>query len=514
MPLMYELFMKNLPQDERDFATERMRRVRPWATKHQRPDEDIEVLLASLERYARLDDDLAIAVSGTIPPEDRDMAHRIAIKLRSKIREWCVNVQPSDLAYLHPLVRLAHVYKTLDIFTLNYDRCIEVAAELTDIECDTGFAPEWNPVLLDREGGAGEPLIRLHKLHGCVSWYRTEDYRYLHVPVRTSGEAVGVDGSPVYEMIVYPELQKEPDLSPYPDLLARFRTAIAQARVLVVVGYGFGDEWLSRLVREVRGTNRRLQLVIVDPKSQADKVLHDWPENLVLELHMKLKEALEADRILPVVRNLVSAEDDRRLAYSRLADQRLEALRLFTSAVTDLLLIGHEKGAWELVREARVATSEPPQQERNALLMNPQSWIDHAPPFSHRAAKAWWQMGRYHLSALENGLFANLGGVTVVQAVQRFREAFPRLASWQPMANEEELVHLQQGIARSASDEGPQQRAVMTLVERLQDLIAIERLRRQVQSEEVLAELTARVDAYTDRGSAASVLDELVELVS
>jgi hypothetical protein len=82
------------------------------------------------------------------------------------------------------------------------------------------------------------------------------------------------------------------------------------------------------------------------------------------------------------------------------------------------------------------------------------------------------------------------------------------------MANEEELVHLQQGIARSASDEGPQQRAVMTLVERLQDLIAIERLRRQVQSEEVLAELTARVDAYTDRGSAASVLDELVELVS
>lgn len=115
MPRMYELFMRDLPQEDREFATERMRRVRHWATKHQRPDEDIEVLLASLERYARLDDDLAIAVSGTVPPGDRDIARRIATDLRQKIRQWCVGVQQSDLLYLHPLVRLANVYRTLDI---------------------------------------------------------------------------------------------------------------------------------------------------------------------------------------------------------------------------------------------------------------------------------------------------------------------------------------------------------------------------------------------------------------
>jgi hypothetical protein len=326
------------------------------------------------------------------------------------------------------------------------------------------------------------------------------------------GEAVGVDGSPVHEMLVYPELQKEPDLSPYPDLLARFRTAIAKAAVLVVIGYGFVDEWLSRLVREVRGTNRRLQLVIVDPISQTEKV-HDWPENLVLQLHMKLKEALEADRILPVVQNLVTAEDHRQGAYSRLPNQRMEALRLFTSAVADLLFIGHEKGAWELVREARAAISDAPQSEQTALLFNLQPWVDHAPPFGHPAAKAWWGVGRYHLSALENGVFVNLGGASVFEAVQRFREVFPQLVAWQPMATEAELVHLQQGIVRRANSEGPQQRAVMTLAERLDALIAIDRLRRQPQSEEVLAELTGRIDAYTERGSAARVLDELVALM-
>jgi hypothetical protein len=513
MPRMYELFMRDLPQEDREFATERMRRVRHWATKHQRPEEDIEVLLASLERYARLDDDLAIAVSGTVPPEDRDTARRIATDLRSKIREWCVNVQPNDVVYLHPLVQLANVYRTLDIFTLNYDRCIEVAAELTDIPCETGFSPEWNPELLDREGDASAPLIRLHKLHGSVSWYRTDGYRYRHVPVRIGGEAVGVDGSPVYEMLVYPELQKEPDLSPYPNLLARFRTAIAEAAVLVVIGYGFGDEWLSRLVREVRGTNRRLQLVILDPKSQAAKVRSDWPENLVLELRMNLKDALEADRILPVVQSLVTAEEHRRAANSFLPNQRPEALRNFTLAVAELLQIGHERGAWEMVRQARGAIRDAPQSQQSALFYGPQPWIDYAPPFDHPAAKAWWGVGRYHLSALEHGVFVNIGGVGVSDAVQRFREAFPALAPWQPMTIEAEMVQLQEGIARRAHDEGSQQRAVITLAEHLDDLIAIDRLRRQPQNDQVLAELTGRIDAYTERGSSARVLDEVVALM-
>jgi hypothetical protein len=81
------------------------------------------------------------------------------------------------------------------------------------------------------------------------------------------------------------------------------------------------------------------------------------------------------------------------------------------------------------------------------------------------------------------------------------------------MTIEAEMVQLQEGIARRAHDEGSQQRAVITLAERLDDLIAIDRLRRQPQNDQVLAELTGRIDAYTERGSSARVLDEVVALM-
>jgi hypothetical protein len=450
MAAMYDAFVGDLHPDDSAFVAGLMERASSWAGRRRRRERDVEILLASLERYGRLDDDLGLMLAGYAPPNNQDVGTRLAAVLRSKIRDFCLNVSRDRVGYLHALVRLANVYTTLDLFTLNYDVCVELAARDAGILCETGFGLEWEKGRLDYPGQQGAPRVRLHKLHGSVTWYQTPDFHYLHIPARTSHELVGIDGAALREMIVYPELEKDPDLSPYPDLLERFREAVTSAIVLVVVGYAFGDISLFRIMTEALSSNPRLQVLVVDPLSKAD-TLADWPLYRWLQLPLTFQVALATEQLQNAVQALITADAQQKMAYQALPMHPSNARTQFTQATWELLRIGHVPAARHLVHEVAAAIPSPPLSERELLVTDFRAWIDNAPDFDEPEAKAWWSIGRYHLIALEQGVLTRIAPSTTAPSnieAQRFQQTHPGFGSGGGASSSNDVTSLEGAFER------------------------------------------------------------------
>src|SRR5579864_6154716 len=70
MEAMFDRFVERLSVDDRAFVDRVLARMSAWASRVNRRPKDVEVLLAALEHYADLADDLSFVVSGFVPPSD------------------------------------------------------------------------------------------------------------------------------------------------------------------------------------------------------------------------------------------------------------------------------------------------------------------------------------------------------------------------------------------------------------------------------------------------------------
>jgi SIR2-like protein len=76
--------------------------------------------------------------------------------------------------YLKGLLKFIENYTLLDIFSTNYDICIERFCELNNKKYFDGLDGEWNSIKFkDRNKD-----VRLYKLHGSVTWSRSEKGKY------------------------------------------------------------------------------------------------------------------------------------------------------------------------------------------------------------------------------------------------------------------------------------------------------------------------------------------------
>jgi hypothetical protein len=135
----------------------------------------------------------------------------------------------------------------VEVFTVNYDVLIEHALEIERIPAFDGFVgsyePFFHPDSLRRvEAAPGSTWTRLWKMHGSVTWRRTE----------ADGRTRVVRGSPdpTGEMI-YPSFQKydesrQQPYSAFTDRLSRFLEQ--DDALLVVAGFSFGDEHINNLI--------------------------------------------------------------------------------------------------------------------------------------------------------------------------------------------------------------------------------------------------------------------------
>lgn len=163
----------------------------------------------------------------------------------------------------------------LHIFTTNYDRVVEYGCDLLGLRMLDRFVGQLNPVFrasrlgidlhYNPPGIRGEPrylegVVRLTKLHGSIDWRQEQGVggapRILRcgLPLGAAEDHPELPKHPREGLIVYPNPAKDVETLEYPyaELFRDFAAASCQPNaVLVTYGYGFGDDHINRVIRDM-----------------------------------------------------------------------------------------------------------------------------------------------------------------------------------------------------------------------------------------------------------------------
>jgi NAD-dependent SIR2 family protein deacetylase len=178
-----------------------------------------------------------------------ETAKAIHEKEADAIQSILIRASPTPFGKL--LAHLVAGTKSIDVVTCNYDRLLEVQAELAGIPVDTGYfgayAGKFSPQASSRAyakltwdgrkySRAIEGHVRIHKPHGSLDW--------THCPNGVRNCLLSTDAP----AIIPPGPTKYRD--GYQEVFAlqleRARTALRNAQRYIVVGYGFNDDQLEQ----------------------------------------------------------------------------------------------------------------------------------------------------------------------------------------------------------------------------------------------------------------------------
>lgn len=186
---------------------------------------------------------------------EREVVKLVADRLR----------QVKTVDYLKPLAQLASDQTVLDIATLNYDLTVETLAQDGGVELSRGVD--------NRQGGAltwSDEGINLYKIHGSVDWWIRED-PYRTEPTRVGTETLIVSAEEPAEAhrhraaIVLGDREKLEALSITLELMYDFAVSLRRCRRLIVVGYGFGDLHINRLIADWLDGDKSRNVTVLDP---------------------------------------------------------------------------------------------------------------------------------------------------------------------------------------------------------------------------------------------------------
>jgi hypothetical protein len=189
----------------------------------------------------------------------------------------------------------------LNIFTTNYDRLIEAGSELAGLHLLDRFvgtlAPIFRSSRLDIDmhynppGIRGEPrylegVARFTKLHGSIDWINTgTDIRRIGLPFGSKDilnflHAPGIDDADVRKIMIYPNAAKDRETTEYPyvELFRDFAAALCRPNsTLVTYGYGFGDDHINRIIRDML-TIPSTHLVVISYDDAGGRIMEKYKE--------------------------------------------------------------------------------------------------------------------------------------------------------------------------------------------------------------------------------------------
>jgi len=160
----------------------------------------------------------------------------------------------------------------LHVFTTNYDRLIEHGCDLSGLRIVDRFVGALNPVFrasrvdvdmhYNPPGIRGEPrfmegVIRLTKLHGSLDWFFDKTERRIHrkgIPFGAPNTHSDLPKKPIDTVMIYPNPAKDVETTQYPyaELFRDFAASVCRPNAVVVVyGYGFGDDHVNRILLDM-----------------------------------------------------------------------------------------------------------------------------------------------------------------------------------------------------------------------------------------------------------------------
>jgi hypothetical protein len=193
------------------------------------------------------------------------------------------------------------IRERLNIFTTNYDRLIEAGSELAGLHLLDRFigtlAPIFRSSRLDIDmhynppGIRGEPrylegVARFTKLHGSIDWVNTsDDIRRFGLPFGSKDlenfiNAPGFEDVDIRKLMIYPNAAKDRETTEYPyvELFRDLAAALCRPNsTLITYGYGFGDEHINRVIRDML-TIPSTHLVIISYYEMEGRILSKFKE--------------------------------------------------------------------------------------------------------------------------------------------------------------------------------------------------------------------------------------------
>lgn len=235
--------------------------LREW----QNSDIDVELLLDTLTKLDAKEQEpiLKFFEGGRFILSKYSEKRPIIEDLKDFIKRKAIIESQERIRYIEPLLGFVEQYKPLDIFSVNYDTCIEQFCNVYKLNYQDGFDVNWNPRVFEQENVD----IRLYKLHGSIIWYRSDRSGYIKLPVMTEEAGIKlITGERAESLMLYP-MQKFDYAEPLLELLIRFKNVMQNCKVLIVVGYSFRDAHIQRILLDAARQNRELTLIVVDPKA-------------------------------------------------------------------------------------------------------------------------------------------------------------------------------------------------------------------------------------------------------
>lgn len=158
----------------------------------------------------------------------------------------------------------------LHLYTTNYDRVLEVAADRLGLRLLDRFVgtlePRFSASRIDVDlhfappGVRGEPrlldgVVRFAKLHGSVDWTATSG-KIIRAPLPLGADVNHpmFPTEPSTTAVIYPNPAKDVETLAYPyaELFRDFAAAVCRPNgVLVTFGYGFGDSHINRVIADM-----------------------------------------------------------------------------------------------------------------------------------------------------------------------------------------------------------------------------------------------------------------------
>lgn len=189
---------------------------------------------------------------------------RILKILESDLKEFIrekVIVKKDKINYLIPINLFD---KPVNIFSVNYDTCIEMLCIKHKLKYTDGFDLYWNPESLEKKSD-----IKLFKLHGSILWYLTNWGNYVKLPIEMEkGNEIHLySGETASPFILYPMGRKWEYTEPLVYLVSELQKNLKTAKLCIVVGYSFRDDDILRIFFESAKENENLTIILIAPNA-------------------------------------------------------------------------------------------------------------------------------------------------------------------------------------------------------------------------------------------------------
>lgn len=274
-----------------------------------------QITVSALQLRDRLTNPLAAYISGwhqrviELETLNSSILNDFIEFIFSQLEKWLKIEDLNAIAYLARLADLHTKDVRLDVFSLNYDLCLEHA--LTSFSAHpftNGFTEDgWHPSLFEPTTDA----IRLFKLHGSLDWIEDELYGLcsLEFPRHRNAEDISGEHRP---LLIFGTSNKLSARQPFLSLAFHFSERILITNVLVVLGYSFGDDYINEIIKQGLDTNGKLRIVVVEPNAStlvaSQAMLSGNPR--VTAIDATAKSALNEGRVFKAVQELMKEANE------------------------------------------------------------------------------------------------------------------------------------------------------------------------------------------------------------